>query len=96
MGFTRDQFSLLVNRMSRKQELGAQDMEKVFNFPISKLFPEDYGAAHRALTVGKPIASSCELGRMLEQFGTSIFGTGKDAKKKGMGALNLKALLSEG
>jgi pilus assembly protein CpaE len=96
MGFTRDQFSLLVNRMSRKQELGAQDMEKVFNFPISKLFPEDYGAAHRALTAGKPIAPSCELGRMLEQFGSSIFGSGKDAKKKGMGALNLKALLSEG
>jgi hypothetical protein len=33
---------------------------------------------------------------MLEQFGASIFGAGKDAKKKGMGALNLKALLSEG
>jgi pilus assembly protein CpaE len=96
MGFSRDQFSLLVNRMSRKQELGAQDMEKVFNFPISNLFPEDYGAAHRALTAGKPIPPSCELGRSLHDFANSIFGGGKDLKKKGMAALNLRALLSEG
>ncbi len=95
MGFGRDQYSLLVNRMSRKQELGAQDMEKVFNFPISNLFPEDYGAAHRSLTAGKPIPPSCELGRSLLAFGKSIFGDDKENKKKGMAALNLKALLSE-
>ena len=68
-------------------------------FSISRsasCFPKTTGAAHRALTAGKPVANSCELGRMLEQFGGSIFGSGKDAKKKGMAALNLKALLSEG
>lgn len=95
-GFSREQFSLVVNRMSRKQELAAQDIEKVFSFPVSHVFPEDLTAAHRALTSGKPVAPNCELGRLLRDFSNSIVGSGRDEKKKGMAGLKLTALLSHG
>ena len=96
MGCSREQFSLLVNRMSRKQELSAQDIEKVFNFPVSRVFPEDHPAAHRALTSGKPVPPNCELGRLLRDFANSVLGSGGDEKKKGMAGLKLTALLSHG
>lgn len=96
MGFGRDQFSLLLNRMSRKHELSPQDIEKVFNFPISRVFPEDYPAVHRALTGGKAIPPNCEFGRLLRDFGVSLVGTGRDDKKKGVAGLKLTALLSTG
>ncbi len=96
MGFSREQFSLIINRMNRKQELSAQDIEKVFNFPVSHVFPEDHPAAHRALTSGKPIPPNCELGRLLRDFSASVGGSGGEEKKKGMAGLKLTALLSHG
>jgi pilus assembly protein CpaE len=96
LGFGRERFSLLINRMSRKQELAAQDIEKEFSYPVSHVFPEDHTAAHRALTSGKPIAPNCELGRLLRDFSNSAVGSGRDEKKKGMAGLKLTALLSHG
>ena len=96
MGMGREQFSLLVNRMNRRQELTTQDIEKVFNFPIRFVFPEDHTATHRALTAGKPIISSSELGRGIRTFAQSIAGSGKEEQKKGTVGLKLTALLSNG
>jgi len=94
-GYSRDQFSLLLNRLSRRGELGPQDMERVFNFPIGKVLPEDDGAVHRALTAGKPVLESSELGRALKNFAQDIYGKGREVKKKAAG-LSLSALLSQG
>lgn len=97
-GFSRDQFSLIVNRMSRKQELGAQDIERVFNYPIGRSFPEDDGAVHRALTAGKPVPPSCELGRSFVALGQELAGAdeSKSEKKKASSGLSFSALLSQG
>lgn len=95
-GLTKDRFSLIVNRMSRRGELGAQDMERVFNFPISHVFPEDSASIHRALTAGKPIAASSDLGRKLAALAQSLSGELKTKKKKAAGGLRLSALLSNG
>ena len=96
MGFGSDRCSLLINRMSRRYELGSGDMERVFNFPITLVLPEDYGAIHRALTAGKTIPPNCDLGRRLRDFAAAIAGQGKeDNKKKGVAALKLSALLSQ-
>ncbi len=94
LGFASDKFGLLVNRMSRKQELGPADMERVFNFPIGKVFSEDGTAVHRALTAGKPIGNGCELGRSINQFGNRIFGIQVEEKKRSVTGLKLSALLS--
>ena len=91
-GFSRDQFSLILNRLSRRGELGPQDMERVFNFPISKVLPEDEGAVHRALTAGKPVPDSCELGKQVLALGQSLLGKGKEVKKKAAAGL-MSALL---
>ena len=95
-GFSRDQFSLLLNRLSRRGELGPQDMERVFNFPIGKVLPEDDGAVHRALTAGKPVPDSSDLGREIRSFAKDVFGKGREEKKKAAAGLSLSALLSQG
>ena len=96
-GLGQDQISLVINRMHRRQELTAQDIEKVFNFPVGYVFPEDHLAAHRALTAGKPVALNTELGRAIRSFGKTILGGGGEKKKKkSAGGLSLTALLSNG
>lgn len=94
-GFSRDQISLVLNRLSRRGELGPQDMERVFNFPISKVLPEDEAGVHRALTAGKPLAESSDLGKELANLAKSLMGKAHEEKKKAAG-LSLSALLSQG
>ena len=94
-GFSKDQIALLLNRLSKRGELGPQDMERVFNFPISKVLPEDEAAVHRALTAGKPLSDSSALGKEIAAFAKSMSGKAKEEKKKAAG-LSLSALLSQG
>ena len=96
LGMTRDHYSLLVSRMQRRQELTSQDIEKVFNAPISFVFPEDRTSTHRALTVGKPIPPNVDLGRVLRNFVAANFGEVGEEKKKGARGRKLTALLSSG
>jgi pilus assembly protein CpaE len=94
-GFAKDQISLILNRLSRRGELGPQDMERVFNFPISKVLPEDEAGVHRALTAGKPLGESSDLGKELANLAKSLMGKAQEEKKKAAG-LSLSALLSQG
>jgi pilus assembly protein CpaE len=98
MGFNRDRFRVVVNRISRKDELTRQDMEKVFNLPVYCTFAEDYSSVHRALTAGKPVPSNCELGRQIQRFSETILGPkpGHDKKKRALSPRGLAELLSEG
>ena len=94
-GFSRDQFSIVVNRLSRRGELSPQDMERVFNFPISKVLPSDDSTVHRALTAGKPIPNSTPLGREIQQLGATLLDEKQQAGKKKAAGLSLSALLSQ-
>ncbi len=95
-GFSREQFSIVVNRLSRRGELGRQDMERVFNFPIGRVLPADDSTVHRALTAGKPIPESSALGREIKQLGLSLVDDPEqgEKKKKAVAGLSLSALLS--
>ena len=97
MGFNRERFRVVVNRISRRDELSRQDMEKVFNFPVHCTFPDDYATVHRALTAGKPMPPTCDLGKHIHRFCQNLLAPsqGEERKKKGASMLNLAALLPE-
>ncbi len=97
MGFNRERFRVVVNRSSRKDELSCEDMERVFNFPVHQTFPDDYATVHRALTQGKPVPPTCELGKHVRRFTEGLLGptAAADKKKKNVSLLNLAALLPE-
>ena len=96
MGFSRDRFRVLVNRVSRRDELSRQDIEKVFSLPVYCTFPDDYGNVHRCLTAGKPLPPSCDLGRQIQRFTEGLAPGGDGEKKKGFSPMSLTELLSEG
>ncbi len=97
MGFSRDRFRVVVNRVSRRDELTTQDMEKVFNFPLHCTFADDYTAVHRALTAGKPVPPNCDLGKQVRRFSEHVLGQelAGGQKKKPVSLLNLATLLPE-
>ncbi len=96
-GFSKDQFSLVINRMDRRGDLTADDLKRIFNFPIGQIFHDDPGSIHRALTAGKPLPDSCELGKDLRKLSRALLGEkAKPQKKKAAAGLKLSALLSQG
>jgi pilus assembly protein CpaE len=72
LGFPKDRFQVLVNRMDRNEEMSPADMEKLFGCQVHARLPNDYFALHRVVTLGQPLGNDCELGRAIEGIARSL------------------------
>lgn len=72
LGFTKERYRVLVNRTSKRDGITASDMEKIFNCPVSHLFPNDYFSLHRVISLGHALGPETELGRALEKFAAKL------------------------
>jgi pilus assembly protein CpaE len=66
LGFPKERFQVLVNRVDKRDDIGVADMEKLFGCPVHSRLPNDYFALHRVVTLGQPLGADCELGRAIE------------------------------
>jgi pilus assembly protein CpaE len=66
LGFPKERFHVLVNRVDRHDDIGASDMEKLFGCSVHARLPNDYFALHRVVTLGQPLGVDNELGRSIE------------------------------
>jgi pilus assembly protein CpaE len=54
---------VLLNRCQKRALIGPQQIEQLLGVPVHMTFPNDYQGVHRALTAGRAVESSSELGR---------------------------------
>ena len=66
LGFPKERFQILVNRVDRRDEIGGSDIEKLFDCPVHARIPNDYFSLHRVVTLGQPVDGHCELGKAIE------------------------------
>jgi pilus assembly protein CpaE len=96
VGFNKERVHVVVNRFSKKDDLGGTDMAKLFECPVHATFPNDYFSLHRVITLGRPLTSDCELGQAIENLAARISGAGAHDDKKRTGkALAPSPALSE-
>ena len=72
LGFPKDRFHVLVNRVDRNGEVTPADMEKLFGSQVHARLPNDYFALHRVVTLGQPLGNDCELGRSIEAVASKL------------------------
>jgi pilus assembly protein CpaE len=72
LGFPKEKFAIILNRVTRKDELGRAEIEKLFQCPVYARVPSDYLSLHRAVTLGKPLDTTCDLGKTLEKLASSL------------------------
>jgi pilus assembly protein CpaE len=65
LGLSSESCSVIVNRMSRKDGIAQEDIQKVFSGPVFGFVPNDYFSVHRAISLGQPLLSDCDLGRAI-------------------------------
>ena len=81
VGFSKDRYQIVMNRMSKRDEIGGSDIEKIFNCPVYASLPNDYFALHRVISLGQPLAVDCELGRAIATLAARVAGVAPGAKK---------------
>jgi len=90
LGFPKDRFQIMMNRINRRDEIGGSDIERLFNCSIDARIPNDYFSLHRAVTLGQPVDGHCELGKAIENLASRLAG-GADHDRKRAAFSDLKA-----
>ncbi len=95
LGFPKDRFQVLVNRVDKRDDIGTADMEKLFGCPIHAKLPNDYFSLHRVVTLGQPLGSDGELGKAIEQVAARLSGSFAPLKKSAQPAREMKPAFSQ-
>jgi pilus assembly protein CpaE len=94
LGFPRDRFQVLVNRVDKRVDIGVADMEKLFGTPVHAVLPNDYFSLHRVVTLGQPLGPDGELGRSIENVAVRLSGNG-NGRKAPSGPREMKPAFSQ-
>jgi pilus assembly protein CpaE len=75
LGFPKERFHVLVNRIDGRNDIGISDMEKLFGCRVHARLPNDYFALHRVVTLGQPLGADSELGRTIQNVAQRLSGS---------------------
>ncbi len=82
LGFPKDRFQVVMNRVDKRDELGAPEIEKLFNCTVHSRVPNDYFSLHRAVTLGQSVDGHSELGKAIVSVASKLSNVGTVAKSK--------------
>ena len=74
IGFPKERFQVLLNRVDKRADIGANTMEKLFNCPVHASLPNDYFSLHRVVTLGQPLGPDSDLGKAIENVAARLSG----------------------
>jgi pilus assembly protein CpaE len=94
LGFPKERFHVLVNRVDKRDDIGIADMEKLFGCSVHASLPNDYFALHRVVTLGQPLGTENDLGRAIESVAMRLWSALTTVKKPPSPVRELKAVLS--
>ena len=93
LGFPKDRFHIVVNRVAKRDRMGLEHIEKLFETKVHARLPNDYFSLHRVVTLGQPLGADGELGAAIENVAMRLSGGGPD--KKGAAARGYKPALQQ-
>jgi pilus assembly protein CpaE len=95
LGFPKERFQVLVNRVDKRDDIGVADMEKLFGCPVHAKLPNDYFALHRVVTLGQPLGNDGDLGKAIENVAMRLCGALNGAAKPAPAARQMKPAYSQ-
>lgn len=77
-----DRCSIILNRVTKRQVVTAEQIEQILGVPVTMTLPNDYPEVSRALTEGKTVNPKSELGRAFTHLAGTLLEQKPDASKK--------------
>lgn len=74
LGFDKERYRLVVNRLSKKDSISTGDLEKIFGSSVQACIPNEYFSLHRVISLGQPLAPDCDLGKSIAQLAAKLIG----------------------
>jgi Flp pilus assembly CpaE family ATPase len=84
LGFPKERFQVIMNRIDRRDELGAPEIEKLFNCSVYARIPNDYFSLHRAVTLGQAVDGHSELGKAISLIASKLANADSEPKSKNL------------
>ncbi len=95
LGFPKDRFHVLVNRIDKRSDIGTTEMEKLFGTKVHASLPNDYFSLHRVVTLGQPLGGDGDLGKSIENVATRLCGAFDGGKKTTTSAGGMRPAFSQ-
>jgi pilus assembly protein CpaE len=95
LGFPKERFQVLMNRVDKRDELGTANLEKLFGCQVHASLPNDYFSLHRVVTLGQPLGSEGDLGKSIEGVATRLCGALSNGKKSAPAPREMKPAFSQ-
>ena len=73
-----ERVTVLLNRAQKRAVISPAQIEELLGIPVAMTFPNDYQGVHRALTMGRNVEPSTELGKQFSKLAQSMI------EKKGL------------
>ncbi len=80
--YGRSRIRLILNRVSRRPEVSAQDVEKITGLPVYGFIPNDYQALHEAYSGGELLPVNSPLNRRIAALAGKITGAEEQPRKR--------------
>lgn len=81
--------TILLNRAQKRHTISLPEVEKLFGLPVHMTFPNDYMGVHKALTTGKHVDFSSELGKRFQALAQTMLTTATAPNEKKRGFLDI-------
>ena len=94
LGFEKDRYQVVVNRIAKRDGIAGSDMEKMFSCPVFASLPNDYFSLHRVVTLGEPLEALTELGKSIDGMVTKLRSVRQAERKKVQAAIAMKPALA--
>jgi pilus assembly protein CpaE len=95
LGFGKDRYQMVVNRLSKRDGIAGSDIGKIFNCSVHASIPNDYFALHRVISLGQPLSPDCDLGKAIASLAARVSGAIALDKRAASTASEPKPALSE-
>lgn len=92
----QDRIFVLLNRCEKRSIISPHQIEELLGLPVHMTFPNDYQGVHRALTLGKAVETSGELGKQFSLLAQTMMDQKPPASSKAEGKKSFLEYFSVG
>lgn len=95
LGFGKERFQVVINRVDKRDGLRRSDVGQIFNCPVHSSFPNDYFSLDRAVTLGEPLEADGVLGQSIADFAGRLAGVPAADRRRAAVPLDARPVFSE-
>jgi pilus assembly protein CpaE len=94
LGFNKDRFQVIVNRMTKREAINSADLEKILAFPVKGIVPNESSLPRIDAGTGGRTSGSGDFGKAVNELAGQVTGVATGQRPCGSGARAMRLALA--